>query len=170
LRQRIADHAGPVVLRAARQQVQKQLGVGGGLKNGAARFEVLLQGLRIGEVAVVAQSQSFAPEGDQKRLDVGHRAGPRGAVARVADGCVPRQIAQYEGIGEDVADFAHPLAGEQFLAVGGDDPGRFLAAMLQGMKPEVGEFGGLWVAENGEHPAGFAAQFNRHVSLRNERA
>jgi hypothetical protein len=42
------------------------------------------------------------------------------------------------------------------LAVEGDDAGRFLAAMLKGVKAERGDRGGIGVAKNTEHPALFA--------------
>ena len=41
----------------------------------------------------------------------------------------------------------------QPLFVAGDDARRFLAAMLQGMQPQIGELGRLGVAVDGHHPA-----------------
>ncbi len=42
-------------------------------------------------------------------------------------------------LGKDIGDQAHGLVDVQRHAVRGDDAGGFLAAMLQGMKAEVGE-------------------------------
>ena len=35
-----------------------------------------------------------------------------------------------------------------FLAIGGDDTGAFLAAMLKGIETEIGEFGRIFVAKD----------------------
>ena len=84
----------------------------------------------------------------------------RGAVASVADRHVPGQIGEHAGIGEHVADFAHPLAGEHVGAIRRDDAGRFLAPMLQCVQSEAGEFGCVGVTEHGKYAAGLAPQFN----------
>ena len=48
---------------------------------------------------------------------------------------------------------AHAAMGVELLAVIGDDAGRLLAAMLQGMQAERGQRRGLGMAENAEHAA-----------------
>ena len=42
---------------------------------------------------------------------------------------------------------------EKLPVVAGDDAGAFLSAMLERVKPVVGEFGGIRMAENAEHAA-----------------
>jgi hypothetical protein len=42
------------------------------------------------------------------------------------------------------------------LAVEGDNPGSFLAAMLQSVQTERGDGGGIGMTENAEYPAFFA--------------
>ena len=37
--------------------------------------------------------------------------------------------------------------------VAGNDPGAFLAAMLEGVESVIGQFGGIGVAKNAEHTA-----------------
>ncbi len=56
-----------------------------------------------------------------------------------------------------VADQAEPALGMKPLAVEGDDAGRLLAAMLQGVQAERGDRGRIRMAENAEHAA-FLAQ------------
>jgi len=56
---------------------------------------------------------------------------------------VPGQGVQ-RGLVEDLRDEAHVLVDQQLLAVGGGDARRFLAAVLQGVEPEVGELGDLF--------------------------
>jgi hypothetical protein len=41
----------------------------------------------------------------------------------------------------------------KFPIVAGDDPGAFLPAMLERVKPVVGQFGGVRMAKNAEHTA-----------------
>ena len=60
-------------------------------------------------------------------------------------------------LGEGVADEAHAALGVEALAVEGDDAGRFLAAMLQGVQAERGDRGGVGMAEDAEDAA-FLAQ------------
>jgi hypothetical protein len=40
---------------------------------------------------------------------------------------------------------------EKFSFVAGDDPGAFLAAMLQSVEAVVGEFGGIGMSKNAEY-------------------
>jgi hypothetical protein len=48
---------------------------------------------------------------------------------------------------------AHAAMGMELLAVIGNDAGRFLAAMLQGVEAERGEGRGFGMAEDAEHAA-----------------
>ena len=59
-------------------------------------------------------------------------------------------------LGEDVGHQAHSLVHVQGVAVGGDDPGRLLSAMLQRMQSEVGELFRLGMRVDGDDTTFFA--------------
>ena len=56
-------------------------------------------------------------------------------------------------IGEVIADEAQPAFGLEALAVEGDDAGRLLAAVLQGVKPQRCQGCGIGVAIDAEYAA-----------------
>ena len=60
----------------------------------------------------------------------------------MADGQTPFERLQGVLI-EDVRDQAHGDVPHQFLAVGRNDPGGFLAAMLQRVQPEIRQARGI---------------------------
>ena len=62
-----------------------------------------------------------------------------------------------DAVGEGVADEAELALGMEDVAVEGDDAGRFLAAMLQGVQAERRDGGGIRMAEDAEDAA-FLAQ------------
>jgi hypothetical protein len=66
---------------------------------------------------------------------------------------VALQAADHVDLVEVVADEAEAPLGMEVLAVVGDDAGRFLSAMLQGVEAERGQRRGVWMAENAEHAA-----------------
>jgi len=53
---------------------------------------------------------------------------------------------------EHVVDVTHALVKPQLLTVARDDAGRLLAAVLEGVEPEVGDVGRLGMAEDPEQP------------------
>ena len=55
--------------------------------------------------------------------------------------------------GEDVVDVAHLPHAAQLVAVGGDDAGRLLPAVLEGVQAEVGEVRRFRVSEDADDPA-----------------
>src|SRR5207249_4758037 len=55
--------------------------------------------------------------------------------------------------GENLRHQPHAFVGAKLNAVGGDDSGAFLAAMLQGIEAVVGQFGGIRMPVNAEDPA-----------------
>ena len=69
----------------------------------------------------------------------------------------PWQALDGRAVGEAVADEAEVALGVEALAVEGDDAGRLLAAMLQGVQAERRDRGGVGVAEDAEDAA-FLAQ------------
>ena len=70
----------------------------------------------------------------------------------MADGRVPGQVLQAVG-GEDVVDVPHLADDAQLVAVGRDDAGRLLAAVLERVQAEVGEVRRLRVSVDSNDPA-----------------
>ena len=54
---------------------------------------------------------------------------------------------------EDLFHMPHALLADQIVAVGGGNARAFLAAMLQGIKSEIGELGGVRVPIDSKNPA-----------------
>src|SRR5450432_3268232 len=138
LRERVGDAVRQIVLPRARDQVDDALGVGGRREDRALGLEALAQLAGVDEVAVVAERDRPARvvDGDGLRVLLGRVTGRR--VAHVTDGRRPGQVR--EAIGrEDVVDVPHLAHVAQVVAIRRDDAGRFLAAMLQGIQPEVRE-------------------------------
>ena len=89
---------------------------------------------------------------DGERLRVLQVRAARGRVADVANRERPRQVPELL-LAERVLDEPHGAVREELLPVARDDAGRLLAAVLEGVEPEVGEVGGLGVAVDGEDAA-----------------
>ena len=68
---------------------------------------------------------------------------------------VPRKLGQHV-LGEDIRHQAHGLVRVQGHAVGADDPGGLLSAMLQRVQAQVSELLRLRVRIDRHHPALFA--------------
>ena len=111
----------------------------------------------VGQVAVVADREAAAVELGEQRLHVAQDGLAGGGIADMADRRHAGQAVDHLAAGEVVADEAQPPLGMEALAVEGDDAGRLLAAMLQGVQAERGDGGGVGMAENAEHAA-FLAQ------------
>ncbi len=95
------------------------------------------------QVAVVAERQRALGGGPEGRLGVLPHGGAGGGVAGVPDGDMAEQRAQ-GGFVEDLRDQTHVLVDEDLGAVAHCDTGGLLSAVLQGVQPEVGEFGDLF--------------------------
>ena len=163
--QRVGHGVGQRLLARARNQVDDDFGVAGGLEDGALLLQAGANFQRIGDVAVVRQRDLALVALHHDGLRVEQRRIAGGGVARVADGQRAGKLRQHVG-GEDVGDQPHGLVQLQLLAVGRGDARRFLPAMLQRVQAEVGELGGLGMAVDGHH-ATFFAQFigcNQHRS------
>ena len=130
-----------------------ECGDNGGIRRGPAAAlsgEVLAGGgahrrhelAGVGEVTVVGQGQGGAGDGAEHGLSVLPGGGPGGGVADVPDGEVPRQGGQ-GAVVEDLGDQAEVLVDQDVGAVGGGDAGGLLAAVLEGVEPEVGQAGDL---------------------------
>jgi len=71
----------------------------------------------------------------------------------VADGAVADEVVEDFRVVENLRHEAHAVVLVKFPLVATDDAGAFLAAMLQRVKAEVGQFGGIRMAENAEDSA-----------------
>ena len=156
--------------RVSRQKRRDEVGVGG--RGGSAgrlqRQFAGTVGLRrhpgsqvtgIGQVAVVSQSQHSVGSGPERGLGVLPHAGTGGAVAAVAHGQVPVQTLQRRLV-EDLRHQAHVLVDHDVGAIADGHPGRLLAAVLEGVEPEVGQLGdSLAGCPHSEHAAGILGTF-----------
>src|SRR5204863_6188119 len=85
----------------------------------------------------------------------------RGRVADVTDGDRPREPGQ-RGAVECVRDITHRTRDAHLLSVRRGDAGALLAAVLQGVEPEVCHVRRFGMTEDAEHPA-FVLEFVQHL-------
>jgi len=137
--------------------VQHDLGIGGRLEDRAVLDERAAKGEPVGEVAVVGDRETARAEVGEQRLDVAQDCLARGRVAHVSDRHRTHQTADDVRAVEVVADEAQSPLGVKLLPVVGDDAGRLLAAVLQGVQAERRECRGLGMTDDAEHAA-FLAQ------------
>ncbi len=71
----------------------------------------------------------------------------------MADSATTWQAKQRLTVSKDVGNEPARAAGMELLAVRADDAGSLLAAVLQGVQPEVGKVGSLLVAPDADNPA-----------------
>ena len=135
-------------------ELDDDLGVGGGLEVSAVALQAGAQVAEVDQVAVVGDGDEALGGVDADGLGVEQRRVAGGGVAGVADGHGAGQLGEHV-VGEDFRDQAHALDVGQMLAVGGGDAGRFLAAMLQGVEAEIGLAGGVGMAVDGDDAAFF---------------
>ena len=134
----VAERALQVVRAAARHQVHDDFGIAGGLENRAAMFERAAKLAGIGEIAIMRESEFafVAVDDDWLGVDDGGIAG--GGVAGMAYRGGAGQARQH-GRQKNFLHQAHAFFEMQRSAVGRNDAGRFLTAMLQRVEAEVGE-------------------------------
>src|SRR5690606_19697830 len=114
--------------------------------DGSAALEPLAELTLVREVAVVSHRQRSVPVAHAQRLGVVEIGLTRRGVAHVADRVPAGQLV--EGGGRETGAYqAHRAMGMELTLVGGDDPGRLLAAVLQGVKPQIGDVRGLGMAK-----------------------
>ena len=116
----------------------------------------------VGEVAVVGQGEGGAGRRTEHRLGVLPGGGALGGVADVADGDVAGEVGQGLVV-EDLGDQAEVLVDEDLGAVGGGDARRLLAAVLEGVQPEVAQAGD--VLAGGPHSEDAALLARRGLEL-----
>ena len=89
----------------------------------------------------------------EQRLDVAQHRLAGGRVADMADGGLAGQAVDVGGAGEVIADETLAPLRMKALAVEGDDAGRLLSAMLQGVQAERDDRRGVGMAEDAEDAA-----------------
>ena len=107
----------------------------------------------VGEIAVVGDREAALGELGEQRLDVAQRGFAGGRIADMADPDLARQLADDVVAVEIAGDMAHGAMGVIVGAVEADDAGRFLAAVLERVKAERDEAGGVFGAPDSENAA-----------------
>ena len=153
-------------LRRAGDEVDDHLGVGGRLADRAVADEVAAQRQAVGEIAVMGDREAAAVELGEERLDVAQDGLAGGRVAHMADGREALEPLDGVAVGEAVADEAELALGMEDAAVEGDDAGRLLAAVLQGVQAERRDRRGVRVAEDAEDAAFLAQRVAVEVEVR----
>src|SRR5262245_51806001 len=133
--------------------MEDDLGVGGRLHQRAVTHQLPAQRQSVGEIAVVADGEAAAVELGEQRLHVAQDGLAGGRIAHMPDGDRAGQAVDHLAAGEALTHEAHAALGVETLAVVGDDAGRFLAAMLEGVQSESCDRRGIRVAEHAEHAA-----------------
>ena len=135
-----------------REHHDDDFAVHGGLKNQPAAFQLVAELGGVRQVAVVGDGDLSAHAIHRQRLRVAEVRRAGGGIACVADGHVAHEVMENFRV-ENLRHKAHAVMLEKFSIVAGDDPGAFLAAMLQRVETVVGEFGGIGMSKNAEHAA-----------------
>src|SRR6476646_6826240 len=104
----------------------------------------------VGEIAVVAKRDLALVAVDHDRLRVEQSFVSGSGVARVADGEIAGEFFEDRWL-EDLLDFAHGSLEIKFATVAGNDAGRFLAAVRESGRAEIGELRGFVVAGYAEY-------------------
>ena len=134
------------LLEARRDEMDDNLGVAGRLEDAAAPHELAAQVIGIGQVAVVADREPAEFEIGEEGLNVADRHFAGGRIADMADPGMTHKARDDVLVAEIIADKAQPAMGVELLAVVGDDTRRLLAAMLERVKAERREGGGVGMA------------------------
>ena len=135
-------------------EVDDNLGVHGGLEDGALLLQAAADLAGIGEGAVVADGDHQTAVLHHEGLGVDEHGGAGGGIAHVADGQMPRQLIQDGGV-EDLGHQPQAPMHADPGAVAGDDAAGLLAPVLEGVEAEVGDAGRVRVPVNAEDAAVF---------------
>ena len=117
-------------IEADGDQVDEDLGVGGGLEQAAATDQGAMQHMGVGQVAVMRDGEPAELEIRIERLNISKNGIAGGGVAVVPDGDAAGQFLDHPGVAEIVADQSHAAMGVEAGTVEAGDTGGFLAAML----------------------------------------
>src|SRR5262249_52598715 len=128
------------------------LRIGGGLEDGTGALELRTDEGRVDQVPVVGYGHLAACALDAQKLCVDELALPRRGISDITDGHDSAKALQMR-FGENLGHLTHAALRIEPDAVRGDDAGRLLAPVLQGMEAQVGQVGGLGVAEDSENAA-----------------
>ena len=142
------------------------LGIARGVEDGARQLERASQLGGVGEVAVVSERHAPLLVVDLDGLAVGAAVGAGRAIARVRDrhrrgGKLRQRIGR-----EHLAYESQVLARDEHAVVVHYDPAALLAAMLQGLQPQIAQAGSIdgLLCEDAEHPA-FLVDGHDHLPL-----
>lgn len=134
-------------------KVEKDLGVGGRVEDGATGLQVGAERLVVDEVAVVGDGELAESVAGEEGLHVEKGGGRAGSgIADMADGGGTGEGFEL-GRGEDLGDEAESGDGLEGGGVGGDDAGTLLAAVLEGVESKGAKPGSLRVADDPHHAA-----------------
>ncbi|WOL03560.1 hypothetical protein Cni_G12280 [Canna indica] len=135
-------------------EVEDDLRVGAGAKDGTIRLKVVSERVVVDEVPVVGDSEPAEAVAGDQGLDVGEGGGGAGGgVAVMAYGGGADESLELGSIREDLGDEAEAGARVQVGAIRGDDAGAFLPTVLQSVQTQVAQFRGLRVADYAEDAA-----------------
>ena len=115
----------------------------------------LAEQLGVDQIAVVGHRDGAHQILPQQRLGVAELAGAGGGIADVTDGRVAGEFFLEHPRVEDLADQAHAGVAVEVGAVGDDDAGRFLAAVLLGEEALVADLRRFRRAPDAEQAALF---------------
>ena len=145
------------ILRRGGDQVDDDLGVGGGMEKASALDQCAADPSRIGEVAVMPDREPARGQVREQRLDVPQHRLARGRIAVVADRAVAGQATDHLLVAEILAHLSGRVMAVEPVAVEGNDAGGLLPPMLQRMQAERRKRGGVGVVPDAEDAA-FLAQ------------
>ncbi len=154
LLQRIDQTIDDGAVGTARHQMEDRFGVGRRLEDGALVHEVFAQKMRIGQIAVMGQRNGTARQIGIHGLDIAREGAAGRRVAHVTESLGALQLlGMGTVVAEDIADQSRMAFGDELHAVEGHDAGGFLAAVLQGMKPQHRQRASVGTAEDTEDAA-----------------
>ena len=123
-------------LAGAGNEVHKDLGINGGLEDGALLLKVGADSRRIGEIAVMGQGNLAPSIIHQQRLGIGQQAGACCGVTHMtdSDGLI---FHVWHLMAEHFIHQAHAPGHVHPGAIGDSDTGTFLPAVLQGIQAKI---------------------------------
>ena len=128
------------------------LGLCGCVVCGGARLRCAAGGCRVGQGVVVGDGDREAAVMDREGVGVAKVGRAGGGIAGVADRHLADETMEDFAV-KNLRDEPHAAVDAELFAIGGDDAGALLAAVLEGVETVVGQFGGAGVAVNAEDTA-----------------